>query len=489
MKWKHTPKRTPEHTSKHARIATMALALIVLPIAIPAMAATDAALAELRGQIKSVKESYEAKIQALEQRLQQLEAVANRPAATKMAVAESAPVQSSAAPPAPTAGRAAGEGAFNPAISVVLNGAYGSFSKDPERYAISGFVPANNGVSPGTRGLSLRESELALAANIDPNFRGNLLLSFDEGNQVSVEEAYFQSIGLGNGLSVKGGRFFSALGYQNEIHSHAWDFVDAPLVYRAFLSGENYADDGLQLKWLAPSENLIELGGEIGRGKDRPGSNRNKNGSAAGTLFVHYGGDIGDSHSYRLGLSALRTSPRDAPVNDIDSQGSDVVNTFSGSTKIVAADFVYKWAPNGNARDRSLKLQGEFFRRRESGTLNFDTLGTADAAARNIASGYSTSQSGWYLQGVYQFMPQWRAGLRFDRLDRGSVNVGAANAGNVAAVDYNPSRTSIMFDYSPSEFSRFRLQLAQDKSRQNVTDNQLVLQYIFSLGAHGAHKF
>jgi hypothetical protein len=33
------------------------------------------------------------------------------------------------------------------------------------------------------------------------------------------------------------------------------------------------------------------------------------------------------------------------------------------------------------------------------------------------------------------------------------------------------------------------LQFAQDKSRQNVTDNQLVLQYIFSLGAHGAHKF
>jgi hypothetical protein len=46
-----------------------------------------------------------------------------------------------------------------------------------------------------------------------------------------------------------------------------------------------------------------------------------------------------------------------------------------------------------------------------------------------------------------------------------------------------------MFDYSPSEFTRFRLQFAQDKSQQNITDNQIVLQYIFNLGAHGAHKF
>jgi hypothetical protein len=459
---------------KRTRVAM----LVATTLPLTAIAASDAEVAELRGQIRQVKESYEAKIQALEQRLQQLESAARQPQSVAP-TAVAAPAQS----------RAAGEGAFNPAISVVLNGAYGNFSKDPERYAISGFIPPNNGVSPGTRGLSLRESELAIAANIDPDFRGNLLLSFDEANQVSVEEAYFQSIGLGKGISLKGGRFFSAIGYQNEIHSHAWDFVDAPLVYRAFLSGENYADDGLQLRWLAPSEHLIELGGEIGRGKDRPGSNRNKNGSAAGTVFAHFGGDIGESHSYRLGLSALRTSPRNAPVNDVDAQGLDVVNAFSGTTKIAAADFVYKYAPNGNAQQTSFKLQGEYFRRRESGTLTFDTVGSADLAARNIASGYSTTQSGWYLQGVYQFMPQWRAGLRFDRLDRGSVEIGNANAGNVAVTDYNPSRTSIMFDYSPSEFSRFRLQFAQDKSRQNVTDNQLVLQYIFSLGAHGAHKF
>jgi hypothetical protein len=46
-----------------------------------------------------------------------------------------------------------------------------------------------------------------------------------------------------------------------------------------------------------------------------------------------------------------------------------------------------------------------------------------------------------------------------------------------------------MVDWSASEFSRVRLQLARDYSRRGEPDNQLFLQYIVSLGAHGAHKF
>lgn len=443
-------------------------------------AATDAELAQIREQIRQLKESYEARIQTLEKRLQEMEAAAGRAEASATKV--EAPM-----PQAPA--RGASESAFNPAVSLVLAGGYGNLSRDPADYAITGFIPANNGLSPGRRGFSLRETELAIAANIDPYFRGNMLLSVDEANTASIEEAYFQTIGLGHGLTLKGGRFLSAIGYQNEIHGHAWDFVDAPLVYRAFLAGDNYGDDGLQLRWIAPADVLIELGGEIGRGRDRPGSDRGKNGIGSGVVFAHLGDDIGDSHSYRVGISALRTSPQNALINDVDRLGNNVTNSFSGTTRIAGVDFIYKYAPNGNARDTSFKLQGEYFHRRESGTLTFDTAGIDGLAPLNIADGYSTSQSGWYLQGVYQFMPQWRIGLRFDRLNRGTVNVGAANLVNLQSFDYNPSRGSLMVDYSPSEFSRIRLQLGQDKSRQDVTDNQVFIQYIYSLGAHGAHKF
>jgi hypothetical protein len=92
-------------------------------------------------------------------------------------------------------------------------------------------------------------------------------------------------------------------------------------------------------------------------------------------------------------------------------------------------------------------------------------------------------------------MPMWRAGLRYDKLYSGTPDIGLVNSGALTVADfgrlssYNPSRTSLMVDYSSSEFSRFRVQLARDKSRPEVVDNQIFLQYNMSLGAHGAHAF
>jgi len=53
----------------------------------------------------------------------------------------------------------------------------------------------------------------------------------------------------------------------------------------------------------------------------------------------------------------------------------------------------------------------------------------------------------------------------------------------------SPSRVTVMFDWNPSEFTRLRLQYAWDDARLDVRDRQLMLQYLFSIGAHGAHKF
>ena len=46
-------------------------------------------------------------------------------------------------------------------------------------------------------------------------------------------------------------------------------------------------------------------------------------------------------------------------------------------------------------------------------------------------------------------MPYWRVGLRYDRLI-GHADYGA-NAAFLATPSFNPQRTSVMFDYTPSE--------------------------------------
>ncbi|HTF14902.1 MAG TPA: hypothetical protein VK643_09550 [Burkholderiales bacterium] len=387
--------------------------------------------------------------------------------------AEQAVIQASSRP--------ASESAMNPAVSVILNGIYSNLSQDPNAFRINGFVPTLGEVGPGVRGLSLGESELALAANIDHHFRGTLIASISPENGIGVEEGYIQTLSLSYGFTVKAGRFFSGVGYQNQIHAHAWDFTDAPLANKVFL-GNQLNEDGVQLKWVAPTPFYWDVGVEAGRGRQfpaGPAGGRNKNGVSSGNVFTHVGGDFGTGTAWQTGVSYLSTSPQDRTFDD----SAGTTNTFTGQSRLWVLDGILKWAPNFNPTYTNFKLQGEYFRRKEDGDL---TSGTAAQTG-----GFVSVQSGWYLQGVYQFVPMWRVGYRYDRLNSGNTSFSAPlNAADFPILAaYNPTRHTVMVDWSPSEFSRIRLQAASDKSRSDVTDNQIFLQYIVSLGAHGAHKF
>ena len=418
--------------------------------ALPALA-QDSELSQLREELKR-----------LQQRIEDLEKRREAPPAS-----------------AATAPKAAAESTFNPGITLILQGTVARSSREPGRYAITGFAPSGGEVGPAPRGFGLGESELIVSGNVDPYFRGQLVAALTPENEVEVEEAFFQTLALGSGFTLKGGRFLSGIGYQNEIHQHAWDFQDAPLAYKAFLGGR-LNDDGVQLRWVAPTQLFLELGAELARGRSFPDTERTRNGRAASSFFGHAGGDFGGGGSWRAGLSHLRASPRERAFEDLDSVGNPVVQAFSGTSRLWIADLVLKWP--------KVKLQGEYFRRREKGSLDYDGI---------ASSGYASRQSGWYAQAVYQLMPRWRAGYRFDSLRHGKVSNGLPGAGvGLGAGDFpllmsehNPRRSTAMIDWSPTEFSRLRLQLAIDRSAQGITDRQALLQYIHSLGAHGAHGY
>ena len=224
------------------------------------------------------------------------------------------------------------------------------------------------------------------------------------------------------GFSARFGRMFSGIGYLNDKHSHTWDFTDNPLPYQAFLDGK-YVDNGAQLRWLAPTDLYMELAGEVMQGEGDP------SGLGAYTLFGNVGGDVGTSHSWLAGLSRLE---QDA------------------GQELTGAHFVWKWAPNGNWKQRNFVFQTEYF---ENSDLDDD--------------------SGWYAQAVFQPIPRWRFGGRVDGLELD---------------DDDPRRYAVMADWSNSEFSRVRLQYARaDWADGDI--NEWALQYIHSIGAHGAHAF
>ena len=202
---------------------------------------------------------------------------------------------------------------------------------------------------------------------------------------------------------------------------------------------------------------------------------------------MHVGSDFGQGHSWRAGVSALRTRATDRDADLQDTSGNDVEVPFTGTSRATILDFVYKWSI---APGRSFKLQAEAFRRKESGEVTCTDPAAVPASPCNgLTDTYESKQSGGYVQAVVQFAKEWRVGARFDRLDSGTVTYGTTLAADLANTDYQPKRTTAMVDWSPSEFSRLRLQFARDQAQQGLTDRQVTLQYILSLGAHGAHKY
>lgn len=383
-------------------------------------------------------------------------------------------------------GAAQAAGDFNPEISLILDGRYTRYDND-SAYELPGFMLGGE-AGRGETGFKLGHNELVLSANVDDMFYGKLtsvLHDHDGETAVELEEAWIETLGLGGGATIRAGRFFSGIGYLNDQHPHSWDFTDAPLIYRG-LFGDAIRDDGVQLSWVAPTALYLKLGAELTRGAQFPAAGAANDGAGAYALFAKIGGDVGASHSWQFGLShwSAEVVGRTAGAH---AHGAAVaeIPTFSGDSAVSGVDLVWKWAPNGNASERNLKLQAEYFVRDEEGTVVMD-----DGSAAPESSSYDGTQSGWYAQAVYQFMPRWRVGLRYDQLDsdnRGSDALVLAEAG-LDDEGHTPRRSTVMLDYSRSEYSRIRLQYARDDSYEDG-DNIVMLQYIMSLGAHGAHQF
>ena len=458
-----------------------ALALMLCVVSNPAWA-DGQEIEQLRQQLEQLKLEYNSKIEELEKRLRATE-IANQQKPVEQAT--------QAAPENVATGRdsvpaeASRSNSFNPDISLILDGRYSNFSQDPDSYEIPGFMLGAE-AGPGTSGLALGHSELVISANADDKFYGRFTLAFGyhEGEtEIEIEEAFFQTLGLNYGLTVRGGRFYSDIGYLNSQHQHQWDFADAPLVYRA-LFGNQLLDDGVQLTWLAPTDLYLSFGSELFQGSRFPLSAESGNGFGAYTLFAKTGGDVGDSNSWLAGISYLdadtgNRSSQDTHAHSEEEGDHDPV-AFNGDSKTWGVDFVWKWAPNGNRRQRNLQLQYEYYQRKDDGWL---TTG-------NESGSYRGDKSGWYAQAVYQFIPRWRLGMRYDALDSsasGSDDELISEAG-LDNEGHKPQRFSLMTDWSNSEFSRFRLQYNRDESSPEV-DNQWILQYLLGLGAHGAHQY
>ena len=334
---------------------------------------------------------------------------------------------------------------------------------NPDISLIGDFIgtAGRNNVSPSPS-LQMHETEVGMQAIIDPYARADAFLSFGETG-VNVEEAYITFTSLPAGLLLKVGKMRADFGKVNTIHNHALSFIDRPLVTNNLVGGEDGIDDaGLSLSRFlpAPKNWFLEGTAQVFRGDsdDLFTAYRRQDLSVVGHLRAYR--DLSESTNLDLGLSYSRGN----------SAGLQTASNRSAFfTNLYAADTTLRWRPLRRAIYHSFLFRNEFFWSAR------DQLSLANAFQTQHAFGF-------YSSAEYRANRRWTIGGRFDRSGR-ATNASLTDTG-----------FSGILTYWPSEFSQIRGQYRYghlwDTSNDRFTNaNEFLFQFLFVMGAHGAHPF
>lgn len=427
---------------------------IALPILATQAFANPNDIEMLASQIEALRTSYETRLAALEEQLIKMKLEQRKQAA------------------APNQIRA---NAFNPEIGAVLQGSYAAFTDSQS--SLPGFALAEE-AHRVSDGFSLGETELNFDASVDNLFRAHATLgihSHEGEDEFAMEEAYIDTLPgvLARGTNLRMGRMLPDFGYLNKHHRHTDAFIDRPLPYRSFL-GSAWHDDGIQLSRVFGGENFTEVGIGAFRGDSWPFGGASGNGAQARSAFLRFGGHRGQKLNYRLGTSWLEGDTTERLSNEDNL-------AFVGDLNLFGLDLHLSYAPTGNAFQKEWTFTAEYLKREETGTYEDFALATG-------AQWIDNQDEGWYAQTTYKFQPRWRLGARYSRLKPSTYPITLAGT-ELNALGHEPESISAMLDFENSHFSRIRLQFNHEKLQSGNTDDQILIQYTMSIGAHPAHSF
>ncbi|MBV9625356.1 MAG: hypothetical protein JOZ14_15400 [Acidobacteria bacterium] len=298
--------------------------------------------------------------------------------------------------------------------------------------------------------LEMHESEIGMQAIIDPYARGDFFFSFGEEG-VGLEEGYITFTALPAGFVAKAGKMRAAFGKVNVMHNHVLPWVDRPLVATNLVGGEDGIDDaGFSLERILPAPKgiFLDATGQVFRGDSGNVFQHQQRSDLSTVEHLRAYRDVSESTNLDLGFSYAR-----GHNNGTSSIAGDFI------TQLYGIDATVRWKPLRRSIYHSFVSRTEFIWSQRHQLPN------------------EQHAFGFYTSGDYQFGRRWFTGARFDWSDR-SRFAHLTDKGAAATLTY-----------WPSEFSQIRGEYRFTHYAENRDSNELLLQLIFSLGAHGAHPF
>ncbi|MGQ0722161.1 MAG: hypothetical protein ACT4PE_11410 [Candidatus Eiseniibacteriota bacterium] len=105
--------------------------------------------------------------------------------------------------------------------------------------------------------IGLDEVEVAFVGPLNPYASAEVYVGFHGAETVEIEEAKLlldRYLPGGFGLTI--GRFLQDFGQLNQLHSHAYPFVERPLMHAEFFGEDGVVDEAVRLDWIAPAEEV-----------------------------------------------------------------------------------------------------------------------------------------------------------------------------------------------------------------------------------------
>ncbi len=335
-----------------------------------------------------------------------------------------APPQAPVSAPAGVEVPAGAAGAGGPQGSLPVYGGGSALSKifNPDIAVIGNFLGATgeNTIDPAPA-FEMNEAELSLQAIVDPYARADFFLAASpEG--LEIEEGFLTLTALPGGLLAKVGKMKQQFGKVNTLHPHSLPWVDAPLVIKNLLGGEEGLNDsGVSVSKLVLNPwFFLEATGELYQG-------------SSGLFQTHERSDVswlGRLRGYRDITEATNLDIGASFTRGHNDAGPDF------TTRVFGVDATVRYRPLRRAIYRRFMGRTELMwsrRGQEAGDV---------------------SAFGMYVSGDYQFARRWFGGVRYDRSER---------AFDSSLVDKGPS---LVVTYWPSEFSQIRGQLPADAIRR-----------------------
>ncbi len=319
----------------------------------------------------------------------------------------------------------------------------------------------NDTNSVNANGFSIQEAELQFFSDVDPYSRLTALFSISQTNGnwgISPEELFAETLEV-PAVIIKGGKFKAAFGKHNTLHTHAFPFIDAPLIQSVLLGDEGLNDVGLSAAALVPLPWFSEFTVQILSGRTEGTDYINSHNASDNVFLAHYRNlwDLSEDLTAEFGLSGATGKNDFALTNG---------NLQSGNTYLYNADLNFKWRPVEGGKYHALIWSTEYTNRQVS-----------RPSSSNVGQGYAS-----WLQ--YQFAERWWAQVRSEYLR-------VLDTDKIAPLQIQPyqRKYSALLGFFPSEFSGFRLQYDNLNDGQDTNEQRISLQGNFTIGAHPAHAY